>query len=369
MVEDSIVSICSNLITTPDWLTQPEALPCMCSFREGTGGMGLDSSASIPTDTLKIEPTVATTSHASYPFPSIADRGRASLALIFQPGYNIIQRGLMPKLSSRDLARLREAALSNTHLLRNLSSHHLPQPQVRCQNNPPLSMVWKGIQGSDWHGWTEQAGPRQPCRRELHTENIGVDLAVCDGYRLGLPTGLQHGNDFLVCHHCESVGKSQLRLVWPSTSIKLVGDLRATAELCADCALDRQVLRPYAECQCERRFENLNLCWDCRVEYPRQWLLDVICEAAASLPVMDPLVEPTGNAWSTLERWVLPPDFEPRSGCLDCGIDYIESAQTWLNLWTANEASGRESRLAYMTTPQAETVCLYCLSPVRLHRQ
>jgi hypothetical protein len=340
----------------------------MNSSHHGTGKPEPQVRIPIPTDALQSEPTVAVTPNASHPSPSSTHRSRACLALILQPGYDVIHRGLMPKLSSRDLTRLRQAASDNLHLLRNMSSPYLPQPQVHCQNLPPLPMVWRGIQGSDWLGWTEQEGPRQPCQRELQTENIGVDLAVCDGYRLGLPTGVEHGADFLVCHRCESLGKSQQGMVWPGTSIKLVGDIRATAELCATCALDRQILRPYAECQCESQFDKLVLCWDCRTEYPRQWLLDVICEAAASLPAMDPSVDPAGNTWSTLERWVLPPAFEPRSGCLDCGVNYMESAQTWLNLWTANEAPGRETHLAYMTTPQAEKVCLYCLSPARRDR-
>jgi hypothetical protein len=331
----------------------------------GRGKHEPELSISIPADILKIEPTFVVASCASHPSLSKADRDRASLALIFQPGYDVIHRGLMSKLSLRDLTRLCEAASQNAQLLRNLSSPCLPQPQVRCQNNPPLPMIWRR---SDAHGWKEQSGPRQPCRRELHIENIRVDLAICDGYSLGPPTGIEHGAEFLVCHHCQSLRKCQLRMVWPGTSIKLVGDLRATAEPCADCALDRQILRPYAECHCESSFEKLNLGWDCRVEYQRQWLLDVICEAASSLPVMDPSIEPIGSTWSTLERWTRPPDFEPRSGCVDCDIDYMESAQTWLNLWTANEASGRESRVAYITTSQAETVCLYCLSPLRRHR-
>lgn len=321
----------------------------------------------IRTNSLKNEFIVPRTSQIPYPSLPKRNRGRASLALLFQPGYDVIHRELMPKPSLRDLTRLREAASQNTLLLRNLSSPCLPRPQVRCQNNPPLPMVWDGIQRSDWHGWIEQAGPRQTCQRELSMENIGIDLAVCDGYRLGLPTGLRHGAEFLVCHGCQSLGKSQFRMVWLGTSVKLVGDLRATAELCANCALDRRILRPYAECQCERLFEKLAFCWDCRAEYPRQWLLDVICEAASSLPIMNPSVEPVGNDWSTLERWARPPEFEPRSGCLDCGIDYMESAQTWLDAWTVNEVSGRESGFAYMTTPQAETVCLYCLSRARRH--
>lgn len=319
------------------------------------------------TSTLKSEPPVASTSRASCPLPSIADRGRASLALIFQPRYEVIQQGLMSKLSSRDLERLCWAASQNLGLLRNLLSPYLAKPQIRCQNNLPLPMLWREMQGSDSHGWTQQAGPRPECGRKLHAENIGVDLAVCDGYRLGLPTGIKHGKYFLVCHHCERLGKSQLRKVWPGTSIKLVGDVRATAELCADCALDRKTLRPHAECRCEREFRKLTLCWDCRVDYPRQWLLDVVCEAAASLPVIDSSVEPAGTTWSTLERWISPPGLGPRSGCLDCGIDYIASACTWFNLWTADEAPGQGSRLAPVITPQAETVCLYCLSPVRRH--
>ena len=326
---------------------------------------------STPTPTVTPVNKIAVTNgpHASHSSGSTAGRGPASLALIFQPGFDVILRGIMPKLSFKDLTRLRKAAAKNANLLRNLSSPDLPLPQVRCQNMPPLPTTRKAFQGTDTHGWAEQAIPRQPCRRELHTENIGADLAVCDGYKLGLPTGLEHGKDFLVCNHCESLGKSRLRIVWPGTSIRLVGDVRATAELCADCALDRQILRPRAVCQCETHFENLTLCWDCRVEYPNQWLLDVICEAAASLPVMDSSVDRPGSNWSALERWVLPPGFEPRSGCLDCGINYVQSGQTWFDLWMANEASGEDDYLPCMTTPHSEIVCLYCLLPVHASRR
>lgn len=343
----------------------PKAWISMGSFHDGTCKHEADLSASSLPNSVKNLSIVAAASETPCRSLSVGKRGPASLALLFQPGYDVIHRSIMPKLSAKDLKRLREAASRNRRLFLNLSSPFLPQPQVRCQNHPPLPMVWDGIQQSDWQGWSEQAGPRQPCQRELGVENIGVDLAVCDGYRLGLPTGLKHGAEVLVCDRCQSVGKAQLRMAWPGTSIKLVGDPRATAELCANCAVDRQIMHPHAECRCERLFDQLTFCWDCRTEYPKQWLLDVICEAASSLPVMDASIQPVGITWSTLERWVSPPDFEPRSGCLDCGIDYMESAQTWLNLWTDNEASGRESRVAYMTTPQAETVCLYCLLPSR----
>ena len=352
----------SNIIITSVQPSQPEPRLSTSFFQDGTAEHEAESFIPIST-TPTNELAVTRTCRASDSCNSTSGRGLASLALIFQPGYDIIQRGLMPKLSFKDLKRLRKAAAQNTELLRNLSSPYLHQPQVRCQNSSPMPITWKAFQRTEWHGGTEQALPRQPCRKELHTENIGVDLAVCDGFRLGLPTGIEHGEDFLVCKHCESLGKPHQAMARSVTSIKPVGDIRATAELCADCALDRQILRPHAVCQCESQFQNFTLCWDCRVEYPRQWLCDVICEAAAFLPVMDSTVEPSGCTWSTLERWILPPAFEPRSGCLDCGIDYFQSGQTWFNLWTATETSGGDACLPCTTTPQSETVCLYCLLP------
>lgn len=44
-------------------------------------------------------------------------------------------------------------------------------------------------------------------------ENIGIELAVCDGYRLGLPTGIHHSAEFLVVISASPSEKSQSRMV------------------------------------------------------------------------------------------------------------------------------------------------------------
>ena len=168
---------------------------------------------------------------------TVAKGKRPTLSTLFEPGYYLIQRGIMMHLDEFSFRNLKVAVLEINEDFHYNLKHYATEPQWVCQEDKHYPYA----------------------RSYVH---------ACEGFKLNLPSGKVHGLDYGICMKCSERGISS----WPLLEDKNeVVSARTIIPPLMYKRLDKDSPPPSEPCHCASDYSKLHLCNNCRLDMKKRY--------------------------------------------------------------------------------------------------